>query len=149
MEGKFNQPKRTNKQIKIILKYHENPDFRETKEEEKNPLSLCSNFWWKKKKKDSKGGKTRRSGRGIVSRSDYQKTACFTEIWLAGGVRPVITSAVCPANFLTHIHHAPPTDLHLRPLTPRKNIPGINEDWSVRQLSRYGFNRSRFSLDAR
>ena len=51
MEGKFNQPKRTNKQIKIILKYHENPDFRETKEEEKNPLSLCSDFWWKKKEK--------------------------------------------------------------------------------------------------
>lgn len=148
MEGKFNQSKRTNKQIKIILKYiyHENPDFRGRR---KKPTIALLRLLVEKKRKDSKGGKTRRSGRGIVSRSDYQKTACFTEIWLAGGVRPVITSAVCPANFLTHIHHAPPTDLHLRPLTPRKNIPGINEDWSVRQLSRYGFNRSRFSLDAR
>lgn len=54
------------------------------------------------REKDRKGGKTRAtSGRDIVSRSDYQKTACFTEISLAGGVRPVITSTVCPANFLT------------------------------------------------
>lgn len=91
-------------------------------------VSRLSNFKPKKKKKtiiaynpildfrskkDSKGGKTwaTTSGGGIVSRSsDYQKTACFTEISLAGGVRPVITSTVCPANFLTHIHHAPPTD---------------------------------------
>lgn len=33
---------------------------------------------------------------GIVSRSDYQKTACFAEISSAGGVRPVITSRYAP-----------------------------------------------------
>lgn len=91
------------------------------RKKKKTHYRFAPTFGGKKKKKDSKGGKTRRSGRGIVSRSDYQKTACFTEIWLAGGVRPVITSAVCPANFLTHIHHAPPTDLHLHPL-PRGRI---------------------------
>lgn len=53
MEGKFNQPKRTNKQIKIILKYiyRENADFRETKEEEKKPTIALLRLLVEKKKK--------------------------------------------------------------------------------------------------
>lgn len=68
---------------------------------------------WKKRKKESIialpildfRSKKRFQGRknmgknewqGIVSRSDYQKTACFAEISSAGGVRPVITSRYAP-----------------------------------------------------